>query len=66
MSLSKKEISRKNYLLEKYKRNLTLLPSEAEELKDLINKDDTLDESIKLLITFGLGALIGYLLSKKD
>ena len=66
MGLTKKEMYRKEQLLEKYRKNMFLLPQEAEELKDLINRDDSIDEALKMLAIFGLGALIGYLLTKKE
>lgn len=63
--LTIEERRRKDELLEKYQKTLQLTPLEAEELQALIKKDEQLDEAIKLLLIFALGALIGYALTKR-
>jgi hypothetical protein len=63
--LTPNEKMRKNELLDRYKRNLVLLPQEIMELKDLMNRDNELSEGEKLIIILGLGALLAYVLSKR-
>jgi hypothetical protein len=64
--LTPEEKQRKHYLLNMYNRNLQLSYVELEELRDLIRRDEEVDEGIKLLLLFALGALIGYALSRDD
>lgn len=61
--LTPQEQQRKQELLTKYQTTLYLTPAEAEELRTLIQKDKGLDEATKLLLSFALGALIGYAIS---
>ncbi len=56
--------AKKRILLEKAKQH-QLTYEEALELKKLIEDDKDIDELLKSLIVFGLGALTGYLLTKK-
>ncbi len=63
--LSFSEAQRKNELLEKFRRENMLTKPEAEELKQLIQKDNSMDAAVKALLIFALGALIGYLLTRR-
>lgn len=60
----KKEIKRKNELLEKYRRTLSLSLEEAIELREIIKKDDSIDESIKLLLIFSLSIMEAWMREK--
>jgi hypothetical protein len=65
MPLTPEEKIRKNELLNKYNKYGYLEPYEVQELEYLISKDDSLDDSIKYLLIFALGALFMYALLKR-
>lgn len=66
MGLTPEEEARYKYLMEKIQKYGTdsLTRDELKELKYLIEKKEDLDESLKLLILFALGVLVGYSLAK--
>ncbi len=64
MVLTPEEENRKNELLNKYNHYGYLPHHEASELEYLIKKDDSMDESIKYLLLFALGAIIAYAILK--
>jgi len=66
MSLTPEEKARYKHLMEKIQKYGTdsLTRDELKELKYLIEKKEDLDESLKLLILFALGVLVGYSLAK--
>lgn len=55
--LTFQQIERKNKLIQFYKSGGHLSAIEAQELKELIERDNTLEEGIKLLVIFALVAM---------
>lgn len=66
MVLTQEQKRRKNELLNKYENQRYLYPGEIEELKMLIQNDEEYEQGLKMIIAFGLGALLSYLLTKKE
>ena len=58
--LNQQQAKRKNELLQIYQTTGHLSQFEAQELKELIEQDTSLDEGVKLLLLFALVAMIIY------
>ncbi|MCX9075732.1 MAG: hypothetical protein OIN88_13965 [Candidatus Methanoperedens sp.] len=57
MTLNAEERKREEELLKDFKENEFLTYEKAHELRTLIIKDDTINESLKSLVTFSLGII---------
>ncbi len=65
MSLNFEEWQEYQRLLAKNREHYGLSPEEVARLRELINKNDQIDENLRALLILGLGVLAYYALKKR-